>query len=164
MQNDRPASTDAMREKSQFTIRDLTMGSFNHESLLEEISRLLPAPVQDDIHTIELHAEVVLIGGDPGEVVVQIDDGIITISEYTVAWKSPHTPVIEAEKVGTLNWEQIPATALKETLRELITKTIEIRRAKYRTCEKCGETNPPEWMHSDDVCQSCAEQHLGVVY
>ena len=31
-------------------------------------------------------------------------------------------------------------------------------------CEKCAETNSPEWMHGDDICQSCAERYLGVVY
>lgn len=140
------------------------MTHLDYKSLINESSRLLPAPVRDDLHTIELFAEIVLIGGNPGEVIVQIDDGDVTISEYTVSWETPYTPVIKAEKVGSLNWEQVPATVLNEKLSELITKTIEIRRAKYRKCEKCRETKQPEWMHNQTVCQSCAEEHLGVVH
>jgi hypothetical protein len=34
----------------------------------------------------------------------------------------------------------------------------------FRSCTHCGEKNPVGWMHSDTICQACAETDLGVVY
>ena len=34
----------------------------------------------------------------------------------------------------------------------------------FARCQKCQELNPIGWMHDDTICQSCAEEHLGVVY
>lgn len=51
---------------------------------------------------------------------------------------------------------------------EHLSKVIEGARAagiaQRQTCRYCGESFNPGWMHDDDVCQGCAEKHLGVVH
>lgn len=133
----------------------------DRESLLEEIMRLVPDPIREEQ---QLDGDVVLVGGDPGEVIVRLSGNKVSIAGYSVRWEGPHTPVVRSKQLATLNWKRLPASTTMMTLHGLITAAIEIRRAKYRTCEKCRETKPPEWMHGDDICQSCAERHLGVVY
>jgi hypothetical protein len=44
---------------------------------------------------------------------------------------------------------------------QLIRGATEMRRARYRTCEECGEVNPPEWMFGDNICHRCMEGRLG---
>ncbi len=137
------------------------MSDFDRDSFLEEIKSLLPDPVQDDT---QLDGDVVLVGGDPGEVVVRISGSKVSIAVFSVRWEGPHTPVVRPKQLATLNWKRLPASTMMVTLHGLVSAAVELRRAKYRKCDKCGETKPPEWMHGEDICQSCAEQHLGVVY
>jgi len=137
------------------------MSNLNRDSLLDEIRRLLPAPIRDDT---QLDGDVVFVGGDPGEVIVRISSSKVSIAMYSVRWEAPHRPVVRPKQLATLNWKRLLAPTTMVTLHGLISAAVELRRAKYRKCEKCGETKPPEWMHGEEVCQSCAEQHLGVVY
>jgi hypothetical protein len=46
----------------------------------------------------------------------------------------------------------------------LIDAARESRLGKFRVCRFCNGRTPPELLHEDDVCQACAQQHLGVVY
>ena len=131
------------------------------DDLLQEIQDLLPDPIREET---QLDGDVVLVGGDPGEVIVRISGSKVSVAVFSVRWEGPHTPVVRPKQLATLNWQRLPASAAMMTLHELITAAVEIRRAKYRKCERCGETNPPEWMHGEDICQSCAEKHLGVVH
>jgi hypothetical protein len=133
----------------------------DRESLLDEINRLLPDPIRDET---QLDGDVVLVGGDPGEVIVRISGSNVSIAVYSIRWEGPHTPVVRPKQLATLNWKRLPASTTMMTLHGLVSAAVEIRRAKYRKCERCGETKPPEWMHDDQTCQSCAEKHLGVVH
>lgn len=137
------------------------MNDLNLNSLVEEIKSLLSDPVQNDR---QLDGTVVLVGGDPGEVIVRISGSKVSIAVYSVRWEGSHTPVVRPMQIATLNWKRLPAATMLVALHGLINAGVELRRAKYRRCDKCGETKPPEWMHGDDICQSCAEHHLGVVY
>ena len=49
-------------------------------------------------------------------------------------------------------------------VKALITAARTTRLAKFRDCSICGRHNPPEWMHTDEVCQGCAEREQGVVH
>lgn len=133
----------------------------DRETLLNEIRRLLPEPIRDET---QLDGDIMLVGGHPGEVILRICGNKVSIAEYSVRWKGPHTPVIVPKQLAILNWNRLPSSTTMITLLGLISAAVKIRRAKYRRCEKCGETKPPEWMHGDEICQSNAEEHLGVVY
>ena len=81
-----------------------------------------------------------LIGGDPEEVVVH--------------------PI----PIASLYWRRIPSDRLRHELKNLIETAREIRRSKYRQCCHCGESKPPEWLHDEQTCHSCAERVLGVIH
>jgi hypothetical protein len=133
----------------------------NEDSLLREIRELLPAPVREQT---QLDGSLVCIGGDPGEVVVRIRGSKVAVAVFGVLWKGPHTPVVRPESIGSLNWRRLPASGMWMGLHNLINLARELRLAKYGKCERCGETKPPEWMHDNKTCQSCAERHLGIVH
>jgi hypothetical protein len=131
------------------------------DSLLRHIHKLLPNPIREEQ---QLDGMIVLVGGDPGEVVVRIGDTRVSIAVFAVRWEGPHTPVVRPIQLAALNWKRFPESRLFMQLHSLIDTARELRRAKYRKCERCGETKPPEWMHDANTCQSCAERDLGVVY
>lgn len=137
------------------------MNEIEKDALVETIRHLLPVPIREDD---ELPGEVVLVGGEPGEVIVQIYRNKVTVSVYGARWDGPHTLVLRPKRLASLDWMQLPAATIKTILPELIGAATKLRRAQYRKCKMCNETNPPEWMHGDDICQSCATAHCGVVY
>jgi hypothetical protein len=71
------------------------------------------------------------------------------------------TPVTIGVPVATVN---LGESDLEAAVSAAIEKARTVRLATYRTCARCDEINPPEWMHDAQVCQSCAERDLGVVY
>jgi hypothetical protein len=129
--------------------------------LLRELRELLAAPVREET---QLDGSIVMVGGDPSEVIVRVGAGKVSVAVFSVRWEGPDTPVVRPNHFATLSWRRLPASTLMMTLHGLIRAAREDRTAKYRRCERCGEVNPPEWMHDEKTCQSCAEQHLGVVY
>jgi hypothetical protein len=129
--------------------------------LLREIRAFLPPPVREET---QLAGSAVFVGGDPGEVIVRVHKSRVAVSIYAVEWEGPHTPVTRSKGIGKVNWKRLPAARLLLTLQNLIESAREIRRSRYRMCEQCGKTNPPEWMHDGKTCQACAERLLGVVH
>ena len=102
--------------------------------------------------------------GDPPEVVIERTDGEIRISRFELVWHGPHTPVVEPVLLGCIRWPELaPAVAL-EVCRLLIDEAGRQRREAFRTCRYFKATLGPEHMHTDDVCQGCAERYLGVVH
>jgi hypothetical protein len=95
---------------------------------------------------------------------IRIGDTRVSIAVFAVRWEGPHTPVVRPIQLAVLNWKRFPRSRLFMELHSLIDTARELRRAKYRKYERCGETKPPEWMHDANTCPSCAEGHLGVVY
>ena len=138
---------------------DLT--PIDQDTLFREIRAYLPTPMREEM---QLDGSWVFVGGDPGEVVVRVRASKVTVAVFAVVWNGPHTPVVRPKTIGSLNWSRIPASRLTMSLHNLIESARELRLAKYGKCERCGETNPPEWMHDDKTCQSCAERYLGVVH
>jgi hypothetical protein len=137
------------------------MNELDQEALLDEIKRLLPHPLREET---QLDGDVVLVGGDPGEVIVRIKEDILSIAVYSVRWEGSHTPVVRPEDLGTLNWRQLPGSRIIVALHCLIESAVELRRSRYGKCVRCRKVTPPEWMHNENTCQSCAERHLGVVH
>jgi hypothetical protein len=135
--------------------------SIDRDLLLNEIKRLLPEPIREET---QLDGDIVLVGGDPGEVIVRFDNHKVVIAVFSIRWEGPHTPVVRPRQLASLNWKRLPVSRTMMAVHGLIKSAIEIRRSKYRKCSRCEETKPPEWMHDQNTCQSCAERHLGVVH
>lgn len=133
----------------------------SRESLLKEVRELLVAPVREET---QVDGSIVMVGGDPGEVIVRIGAAKLSVAVFSIRWEGPHTPVVRPEPLATLRWRRLPAPTLMMTLHGLISAAREVRVAKYRRCERCALNKPPEWMHDEKTCQSCAEQFLGVVH
>jgi hypothetical protein len=137
------------------------LNPLDEDTLLREIRAYLPTAVREEM---QLDGSLVLVGGDPGEVVVRVRGSKVWVAVFAVVWNGPHTPVMRPKAIGSLNWRRLPASRLTRGLHNLIESARELRLAKYGKCERCGEKKPPEWMHDDNTCQSCAERYLGVVH
>ena len=133
----------------------------DRDGLLRKLRELLGASIREET---QLDGTIVMVGGDPGEVIVRVGRSKVSIALFRVSWDGPHTPVVRPINFATLNWRRLPASTLKMTLHGLIIAVREVRTATYRRCERCGKTKPPEWMHDQQTCQSCAERYLGVVH
>jgi hypothetical protein len=133
----------------------------DRNDLIRHVQSSLPEPVETET---AMSGAAILTGGDPREVIVKIAGKRVSVGIFTVRWDGPHTPVVYREWLATLHWKNLPASELTAMLLQLISKASELRRARYRKCDRCAELNPPEWMHDKKTCQSCAERHLGVVY
>ncbi len=138
-----------------------SLESLQWEDLLASVKAALPQPVREETAP---DGSFLFTAGEPGEVIVRLTDSSATVSEFAVEWEGPHTPVPKPIRFGRLQWKDIPAERAISLLVSLIDAARESRRSKYRRCHMCDETKPPEWMHGDDVCQDCAQNHLGVVY
>jgi hypothetical protein len=86
------------------------------------------------------------------------DDEVIVFFVCRIVWDGQHTPVKEWVPVSVLPVMSSPAE-IEKAKRALLK-----RRRFFKVCEMCGERKPDGWMHDNEVCQSCAERELGVVY
>lgn len=131
----------------------------------EEILALILAQLSE---AVEQHEDdegsVVITGGDPGEVVVHLSATQVIVAEYAVDWETPDEAVIDPIPTGGVNWTVVSSDGAMRCIKALITAAREARLAKFRTCTRCEERTPPEWMHSDELCQECAEQDLGLIH
>lgn len=75
-----------------------------------------------------------------------------------VSWFGPADPVRRLHDVI-----HVPRV-LGDDLCEAVDRVRDLREAALRSCRYCGERKTPGHMHAADVCQSCAERHLGVVH
>ena len=85
-------------------------------------------------------------------------DSSIEIRVAQVIWTEPHTPMTEWKLVKTLD-QDVSDDEVCQAEEELLNDI-----KYFQTCKRCNELNPDGWMHSKDMCQSCAEKHLGIVY
>jgi hypothetical protein len=140
------------------------MGSrepIERDDLMRELRELLGSPIREET---QLDGIIVIVGGDPGEVVVRVSGNKVSVALFRVVWDRPYSPVIRPIPFATMNWRRVPESTLLSTLRRIIVSAREIRTSTYRRCEQCGENKPPEWMHDEKTCQSCAERYFGVVH
>lgn len=131
------------------------------EGLLASIRAELPPPVEQETAA---DGSVIFVGGDPGEVVVRVSRSVVTVSEYAVEWEGPHEAVVRPFRMGSLSWRRFPEGPAVGIISSLVRAARELRLSRYRTCRFCERSVPPESQHTDDVCQPCAQKHLGVVY
>jgi hypothetical protein len=137
------------------------MAVLEWEELLVSLTHELPQPVAQETG---LDGVTVLVGGDPGEVVVHVTRSSVTVSEFAIEGDGPHHPVTRTILFGRIQWRRLDGVRALEILRALIFEARQSRHGKYRTCRYCEAVKPPESMHDEDVCQACAEEHLGIVY
>jgi hypothetical protein len=131
------------------------------EEWLAFVGAHLPFPVSQEQAP---DGSTFLTGGDPGEVIVRLTRSSVTVWEYAAEWEGPHTPVVKPIRVGSVMWRRLPETKAMAAVHSLIEAARESRLSKFAVCRYCDRRNPPESMHDEGVCQSCAEKHLGVVY
>jgi hypothetical protein len=62
-----------------------------------------------------------------------------------------------------VDFEPIDENASPADIDTAINKALADKRY-FSRCQKCQTLNPDGWMHDSKICQSCAEQYLGVVY
>jgi hypothetical protein len=131
------------------------------EELLASMLHELPQPVSQET---TLDGRTVLVAGDPGEVVVQLTRTSASVAEFAVDWEGPNDPVTRPIQFGRILWRRFEGVDALAVLRALVAACRGSRRAKYRTCRMCETLRPPESMHDEEVCQACAQKHLGIVY
>jgi hypothetical protein len=131
------------------------------EQLIAYLNSQLPAPV--DQQTAD-DGSLQFIGGDPPEVVVLLTERSIIVSEFAGTWTTAFEFAAKPRRVGVLKWRRLPENALLGALHQLIKGAREARRAAYQTCQYCGRSTAPEWLHDEGVCQPCADQHSGAVH
>ena len=135
-------------------------GSERFEQLIAFISSQLPKPVEEE------HADdgsILFTGGEPSEVIVQLTDETVTVAEFAGDWDEEAFS-ITPRTVGELHWHALPETALMHALSALIKGAREARLSKYRICSDCGESVPPEYFGSGEVCRRCADEPSGLVH
>ncbi len=137
------------------------MAVLEWEELVVSMVHELPQPVSQET---ALDGRTVLVGGDPGEVVVQLTQSVASVAEFAVEWQGPNDPVTRPIPFGRIHWRRFESVDTLAILRALIAACRGSRRAKYRVCRLCEKVKPPEAMHDEDVCQACAQERLGIVY
>jgi len=131
------------------------------DQLLSFLGTHLPAPIEQQ-HAAD--GTVLFTGGSPGEVVVHVTETSVIVAEYAGEWDTPYSFSVRPRRVGLVKWRRLTETALFGALEQLIRGARETRRARYRTCRYCDESNPPEWMHTEEICSGCSDQRTGVVH
>ena len=84
--------------------------------------------------------------------------GEIELQVATVEWPGPERPVLVWKTFR--HWKK-PPTA--ERLAAAQQQALSSPRY-FRVCRRCGKRNNVGHMHDRNICQSCAETHLGIVY
>ena len=81
-----------------------------------------------------------------------------TLSVGSIGWRGPHEPYVTYHTVST--WQSMPSN---EDVEVCLAKTAQDTRF-FKICTKCNTLNANGHMHSDTMCQGCAERYLGVVH
>jgi hypothetical protein len=131
----------------------------NLEEWLAFITTHLTQPVSQDTAP---DGSTYFIGGEPGEVIVRLTRSTVTVWEYAVSLEMPHAPAVQPLRVGSVVWRRIPNASAISAVHSLIEAARVSRLSKFSVCSQCDRRTPPESMHDDDVCESCARRGLGV--
>src|SRR5262245_32453404 len=102
----------------------------------------------------EADGSIRFIGGDPPEVVALLTSSSIVIAEFAGIWESPLTFKAAPRRVGSLKWRRLSENALLAALSALIKGAREARLSAFQTCQYCGKSTAPEWLHDAGVCQA----------
>ena len=132
-----------------------------YEQLIAFLGSNLPAPVE---RQEEMDGSLQFTGGDPPEVVVVLTDSSVVVSEFVGVWETPFTFRARPRRVGVVKWRRLPENALLAAITALVKGAREARQASFQTCQYCGQRTAPEWLRDETVCQTCADQHSGVIH
>lgn len=83
-------------------------------------------------------------------------DTTAIVAVATVVWDGPHRPALQ--------WSSYDRTFGTELTDEQIVHVVSGDSRFFRTCERCGEIRSVGHMHSESICQGCAEGTLEVAY
>ena len=123
------------------------------------LAELLPQPVSSGKQKI---------AGDPRqpEIVVRVSDEGLLIAPYRAQWQGPAKLKVVVSDADIISWSDLPGDAeqLRDYLFQKIEAAQEARKATFKNCSTCHKSTPPEWMHEDSTCQTCASNKLGTVY
>ena len=137
----------------------------NVSQTFEEWHALIAAHLTDPVeHEQRSDGATYFTGGSPGEVVVRLTRSSVTVWEYAVGWDEAYAQIVKPRLVGTVKWRRVSERAGTKAVLALIDAARESRLAKFRVCEHCGERMPPEWMHDEQACVSCAQHQSGAVH
>jgi len=99
-------------------------------------------------------------GGEEG-VVVLVTAEAIELRLPTVEW----TMGSYGPAASSRMWKRMECHEMDDIeLESLLNDALKQRKKEFQKCNYCERCIPPEYMHSDNVCQSCAEKHLGVLH
>jgi hypothetical protein len=131
------------------------------EQLIAFLESQLPTPVE---RQEEADGSLHFAGGEPNEVIVALTETSVIVSEFSGVWETAFKFSARPRRVGVLKWRRLPETALFNALGALIKGAREARHSRFQTCQYCARHTPPEWMHDEQVCLACAEQHSGAIH
>jgi hypothetical protein len=128
----------------------------------DALHRLLPEPVREE----RAGDRLTLTAGDPGLVVITLDNKGVSVGIFQVRWEGPHTPVPYTRPRASVAWANLNDRTEEAVVavQSLVPAAVVVRRAAFRRCRYCGKNTPPEWWHGEYACQGCAERNLGVVH
>jgi hypothetical protein len=135
--------------------------SERYEQLIAFLGSQLPAPVEQQPGDDD---SIIFTGGSPAEVVVHLTQTSVVVSEFAGVWETADSFVMRPRRVGLVKWRRLSETAVMNAVSSLIKGAREMRLARYRTCRRCNENNPPEWLFGDDLCLGCADAPRDVVH
>lgn len=95
-------------------------------------------------------------GGDPPEVVVSLTRSTIVVFEYAIREDAAHAPTPAPRPIGSVRWRRARNPEMIRAVTALIAAARDSRLAKFGICARCERSTPPERMHDDEVCSSCA--------
>lgn len=135
-----------------------SFGDFGFERLANKVWQLLPQA------KVERTSEVIqLTTGDfrdESGLVILINPDAMELRLPVLTWIGPH----KSAQTSRL-WERYALDQLEEAqLADLIAQALVQQQESFSDCQYCGQHKPKGWMHGEDVCQSCAEKELGIVY
>jgi hypothetical protein len=133
-----------------------------YEQLIAFLGTNLPAPVER--HDEDEEGILQFTGGDPPEVIVLLTHSTVVVSEFAGYWESAMKFVVKPRRVGIVKWRRLPENALWAAISALVKGARDARLASFQTCQYCGHRTPPEWLHEESVCQSCADHHSGAIH
>lgn len=131
-----------------------------YSQLVSILKDMLPNPVSSE----NLPGGTVrLIGGDPGEVVADISEKMVDVSEFRLEQVSDRARILQPNLLGTLYWTLIPAWTTRRMLEELTATAANRHRGTWKDCIRCGVSTHPQNMTRSGVCTGCESQDEGVV-
>jgi hypothetical protein len=99
-------------------------------------------------------------GGEEG-IVILVTAEAIELRFPTVEW----TMGAYGPATSSRLWKRVECCEMDDVeLISLLNDALKQRKSEFKKCRYCGREKPLEHMHSSDVCQGCAEKHLGVVH